>query len=220
MRNRKPKNPPLATANQPFTPMTHKPARPVDTPYQPLRLGDLATPVLNKSHTNEERNAIDSPLDEEGTLQTGTELNELKSTLLRAISIIDKMEASKRDSSRKYRSIQTQTDIENPSQKQLSPSSSESTEISITDSSDSMVIKKKTDKNSKRKQNQQSTVGVSGLGDITTPKPRKSSGHVNSTQSSGDRIEEKALQDRMHDLSLLLKRLENQLGEMNQTDSY
>ncbi|KAH0795657.1 hypothetical protein GPJ56_000536 [Histomonas meleagridis] len=214
MRNNKPK-PPLATANQPFTPMTHKTARPADTPFHLLKLGDLATPVLNKSHSSADHDIIDSPEEKQEFAQTDSDLNELKNTLLHAISIIDKIEASKKSNTAKLKNAQTQTEVEKSSPKQTYFSSSESTEISINDSSDSMTIAKKTDKKPKRNSNQQFSDSIN----ITTPKPHKSSTRISTTQSSGERIEEKALQERMHDLSLLLKRLENQLDEMNQSDS-
>ncbi|KAH0800258.1 uncharacterized protein GO595_007370 [Histomonas meleagridis] len=194
--------------NQQFTPITNKALKPLDTPYHPIHLGDLSTPISNKSNSNEDQETINISKEEELT----SDYNELKNTLLHAISIIDKLSSTKKSSPLKYRSVQTQTAIENSLQKQSPLSPSETTEITFDDSSDSMIITKKTE-------NQDDSFDVSCLGDMTTPKSQEKS-YFSSTESSNERIEEKALQDRMHDLSLLLKRLENQLDEMNQSDSY
>lgn len=55
MYNKKSKQPHLAAANMPFTPMTHKIEKPAETPYRPLQLNDLATPKPNKSQSSAEK---------------------------------------------------------------------------------------------------------------------------------------------------------------------
>lgn len=51
-KQQKNKQPHLAVANMPFTPMTHKIEKPTATPYRPLQVNDLATPKINKSHSS------------------------------------------------------------------------------------------------------------------------------------------------------------------------
>lgn len=51
-KQQKNKQPHLAVANMPFTPMTHKIEKPTATPYRLLQVNDLATPKINKSHSS------------------------------------------------------------------------------------------------------------------------------------------------------------------------
>lgn len=51
-KQQKNKQPHLAVANMPFTPMTHKIEKPTSTPYRLLQVNDLATPKINKSHSS------------------------------------------------------------------------------------------------------------------------------------------------------------------------
>ena len=61
MKNNTKKQPPLATANCAFTPMTRHSAKVPQTPFTPLKVDDLDTPVkMNKSHSSGDSSELSS----------------------------------------------------------------------------------------------------------------------------------------------------------------
>lgn len=121
---KKSKQPHLAAANQPFTPMSHKNQNVVSTPFHPLQLNDLATPKINKSNSNLEKAILDEKIDKspreieniqpqhQNQLQVepqsqSSEFKELKQALLSCIRVVERMEKNKKT----YKSASTQCQL-------------------------------------------------------------------------------------------------------------
>ena len=125
------KQPYLAAANMPFTPMIHKVEKPAETPFHPLQLNDLATPKVNKSdlsvekeivHTNKQYEEFSALKDdeiiheqkmerriEERTDKSGnSDIKDLKMALLNCLKVVERME-KKKEAPKVYKSIETQT---------------------------------------------------------------------------------------------------------------
>jgi hypothetical protein len=228
--------PQLAQANQPFTPMTHKSNRAAETPYQPLRVDDLATPKMNKSHSVSSRESseivrTDTDPEDEWT-------SEIKSIRQAAASIqlaLDRLERKRvrRQKPRKTFSVGTQTGL--IIEKKNPEKSADLTEVSLSDHSgpsDASPVGKLNGKRGERERQkpkhfmrQEDSDGKMRVRLSPTSKPRPSFetpeasdplkrrvASVSSSPVSGD-----DLQKRLHDMSILLKRLEYQLDDLNQT---
>ena len=142
---KKSKQPHLAAANQPFTPMSHKNQNVAGTPFHPLQLNDLATPKINKSNSNMEKviteekiesssrdieSNINQPQQQQKQPQSQSQVDsqpqseakELKLALLNCIRVIEKMEKNRKT----YKSTSTQCQVvkpainSKPSQKKVS----------------------------------------------------------------------------------------------------
>ncbi|OHS99229.1 hypothetical protein TRFO_08474 [Tritrichomonas foetus] len=102
------KGPALAAANVAFTPMTHKVTKAPETPYMPLKVDDLDTPVkLNKSHSSSEHVDLQSQKrlfsKNQPEQNQNSELLQLKQLLLKAVKRIDEI------TSKVYVDAETQT---------------------------------------------------------------------------------------------------------------
>lgn len=127
---KKSKQPHLAAANQPFTPMSHKNQNVAGTPFHPLQLNDLATPKINKSNSNVEKVLIEDKIESSSrsiennisqpqqpqshsqvdTQSSSSEIKELKQALLNCIKVIDRMEKNKKT----YKNASTQCQTVKP----------------------------------------------------------------------------------------------------------
>lgn len=118
---KKSKQPHLAAANQPFTPMSHKNQNVASTPFHPLQLNDLATPKINKSNSNFEKVLIEEKIENSSRSidnnacqqqqqsqshinSPSSDIKELKQALLSCIRVIEKMEKNKKT----YKNASTQ----------------------------------------------------------------------------------------------------------------
>jgi hypothetical protein len=99
------RRPQLARASDPFTPLTRK-AVPEGTPYHALRVDDLATPKLNKSHSGSDHTEIEMSMGSDDT-GPGDQIQELRQALLSAMAVIDRLEKSRKPV--QYRTVSTQT---------------------------------------------------------------------------------------------------------------
>lgn len=113
MKNNTKKQPPLATANCAFTPMTRHSAKPPQTPFTPLKVDDLDTPVkMNKSHSSAESSELSSqqlfPNSVPSNLQNKS-LDELRFLLSNALKVIDTLQKQNNSPNKSYKSVQTQT---------------------------------------------------------------------------------------------------------------
>ena len=211
-KNSKQKQPSLAVANMPFTPMTNRAGREKETPYQPLKIDDLRTPISNKSRSSEHSRFKDSPqsydFDDDEQLYSDTNgFTILKNLLTNALQIVEKLECESKNKNKKYKDAQVQTENFEDEKENCY----ETTEISIINNSsdsnmstDNSSIKDKKDKYKYNIEN--------------SPLSYESYLYSNTKSSKNSESSEKALENKMHDLSILLQKLENQLDEMNQTD--
>lgn len=113
MKNKTKKQPPLATANCAFTPMTRHSTKPPQTPFTPLKVDDLDTPVkMNKSHSSAESSELSSqqlfPNSLPSNLQNAS-LDDLRSLLVNALTVIDTLQKQNNSPNKSYKSVQTQT---------------------------------------------------------------------------------------------------------------
>lgn len=175
--------PHLAGAHEPFTPMTRKGVKPSETPYEPLKLNDLATPKVNKSLSG---SISDDSDDHDIDTHPTDELSELRHAMMTVVGIIDRMRVSK-----EKRSIATQTTEKH--------------------SSEVPAIPKRTAKASRppTRAFENTEVLASDISPRGTPVAHgASSSHGSRSTGRTD------LDNRMREMSLLLKRLEYQLDEM------
>ncbi|KAK8864003.1 hypothetical protein M9Y10_011697 [Tritrichomonas musculus] len=113
MKNYTKKQPPLATANCAFTPMTHHSAKPPQTPFTPLKVDDLDTPVkMNKSNSSADVSELSSqrlfPNSHTSNIQDAS-LDDLRLLLMNALTVIDTLQKQNKETNKSYKSVQTQT---------------------------------------------------------------------------------------------------------------
>ena len=218
--------PQLARANQPFTPMTHKTAKQVETPYQPLKLNDLATPKMNRSHSSSEQQDLhqSSSSDEFPVEQPNNDLAELKNALMTAVRIIERMEQSQaRPAKPRTKTVATQTSqADGPlfeKKKKPAKKALEVTEVSFSDGSDSSDVSPVTKKREPQRQAPAKRIQTKPVPEAPPVAKKNPSISGGLSSSSGRRSGEADLEQRMRDMSLLLKRLENQLDTLDQPNN-
>lgn len=213
--------PQLARANQPFTPMTHKTAKQVETPYQPLKLNDLATPKMNRSHSSSEHQDLHQSMssDDLPLEQPNNDLEELKNTLMAAVRIIERMEANQQKPTKpRTKTVATQTmkadgplfEKKKPVKKAL-----EVTEVSFSDNSESSDVSPVTKKREPQRPAPVKRIQTKPVPEAPPVAKKNPSISGGLSSSSGRRSGEADLEQRMRDMSLLLKRLENQLDTLD-----
>lgn len=207
------RKPQLARGKQPFTPMSRKDGKQVETPYEPLRLNDLATPKVNKSGQNSAHNSIRH---EEEFENTGDDLAELKALLLNAVRVIERMENQK-ERKVKTKTTGTQTSGSSSQQKPPPRKKFDATEVAFSDSDSSdevSPVRRKGDDKKKPPLPSKKVVREPAT-EVHVSDDRKKSASRGLSSSSGRKSEEADLEKRMRDMSLLLKRLENQLDTLD-----
>lgn len=211
MRTKKPKEnqPSIAVANKPFTPMSHRYGTEKDTPFRPLRAKDLMTPINNKTRSSMNSRFNDSPEISNFSDDADGEnsFTALKGLLTKALLIVEKMECERK---KKYKDVQIQTDDLEISNE----SDTEPTEISIqSDSSDSSVLLNNS--SIKEKENEYE---YSSDNDQFSIESFMCSSPVSMKSGKNRECRDKSLENLINDLSLELKKLEDQIEEMNQTN--
>jgi hypothetical protein len=204
--------PGLARAHHPFTPITHKPVKPAETPFQPLRVNDLETPKSNKSDSI---GALvpDAEIVAEAEFTTpDKDLKALRHALLSCIGILDRMDKrSGEQIQRRPGSAQTAADAARPgANAPKAPNEFDGTEVIVCD-----------------RLNQQGPSPVAKVPPATKPKdtrkplqpvnrvPAEAKPPQRSAEESSTGEDDGNLQKRLHEMSLLLKRLENQIEGVN-----
>lgn len=177
------RRPQLAQGKQPFTPISHKNGKNVETPYEPLKLNDLVTPKGNRSGLAAEKR----PVSYEDV--QNNDLAELKAVLLKAVRVVERMERKQ-----VMKSVATQTGQQ---QKPAARKRFEATEVNLS-GSDSSDVSPVVNKRHAQKAQAKPVAQRSGL---SSSSDRKSGGND--------------LEQRMRDMSLLIKRLENQLDTID-----
>jgi hypothetical protein len=214
--------PKLAQANQPFTPIVHKAVNPVETPYEPLRLDDLATPKSGGDHAPH-HHAVLTP---EHPPEIPNDWKDLRRVLVMALDIVDRM------ASRKLVSVETQT-IQKAvdfAPGQIPPETArkfgEITEASFgeSDSSETSPVGKQNIPAKKvaiqhqvgRVRVETAVAGRHSIENIPLGNPPRD-GNSTATEDSASKGSggDGNLQKRLHEMSLLLKRLETQLDDLN-----
>jgi hypothetical protein len=215
--------------------MTHKSNRAAETPYQPLRVDDLATPKMNKSHSVSSQDSCktDSEMDQEE--EWGNEIRTLRQAANAIQRALDRLEKkrNRRPKARKLHSVGVQTGL--VVEKKNPEKSADMTEVSLSDHSDGQEASPVGKINSRpgeveRQKSKQALKRLDSddkmklrLSPVAKTTPsfeaveasdplRPHIGSVSSSPVSGD-----DLQKRLHDMSILLKRLEYQLDDLNQT---
>lgn len=221
MKKREKSKPYLAHAVEPFTPMMHKQVKSAETPYQPLKLNDLATPKLNKSHSSTDQidksmESDDLPSDEVAHQIENGEIAEVKQALMVVLNFLDKL-SKNQPKPKQMKSVSVQTSSSSgqlfqrktkttASMKRKSP---EKTEISFSDpdSSDSLPISIRKPEVEKKKYQYPDTP--------SSPSKRSAFKTTASSSSGAQSGSEGDIQQRMRDMSLLLRKLEDQLDGIN-----
>jgi hypothetical protein len=208
--------PGLAKANLPFTPITRKAPAQAETPFQPLRLNDLETPKSNPSNSEPD---LPSPVDSEPAAQPSdlqAILQGLKSANedhLRCIARLEQLLKPKN-----YGTAATQTSgIDAPTQ-------FEGTEVSPNDRLDPSPVGKAKPALKPRARPHQEERPRKPLAPVARnamdTEPLEKRRGITKNQSTGDSLkasgEDENLQKRLHEMSLLLRRLENQLDGIEQ----
>ncbi|OHS99221.1 hypothetical protein TRFO_08462 [Tritrichomonas foetus] len=210
-RKQKSKQPHLAAANMPFTPMTHKvdKSNAMATPFRPLQLNDLATPKINKSHSSADKEEMQiAPKNQEKQQPqqyqpTGDSnqddkkiIKELKQTLYICLQVVEKLEANASKPKKTYHEAQTQTSppppkIPSGKVRKPTPGPENMYNMNQIDVSDKYAVKPK---------KQQSI-------DMQSSK--------NSISISANDTSENDLQEKMRAMSILLQKLQNRIDDID-----
>jgi hypothetical protein len=235
-REKEKSKPQLAQANQPFTPMSHKGKKGDGTPYQPLRVDDLATPKMNKSHSASGQDC--SQIDDIEIDDSDDMIHQIRSIRKATASIqiaLDNLErkCEHRRVQKRTCSIATQTGDFGVVEAKKPTKSADLTEVSLSDHSNTTDTSPVHKLSSKRIEKPKSrpiprheesdpreklrlSPMTKGKPSFDTPdasdRAKARGGSISSSPVSGD-----DLQKRLHDMSILLKRLEYQLDDLNQT---
>jgi hypothetical protein len=190
--------PGLANGKLPFTPIVHKQANEVGTPYQALHLADLDTPKPVKPAV-----PISIPEPRKADERDTDGLPELREALLICVDIVGRLERA--NESKVYRSVGTQT--HSPAQGPPQPVRPlEATEVLFLGDSQSSPPSKPPLQQAKVRK------PLAPRGNVSPPAKPDQTG---STDISFKGSDDPHLQKRIHEMSLLLKRLESQLDGMN-----
>jgi hypothetical protein len=184
--------PGLAHAHQPFTPITYKPVQPAETPFQPLRVNDLGTPKVNKSDSIGCLVPDAEIVADAEFTRADQDLHALRQAFLSCIAILDRMDKRTNEQvQRRSVCTQTATDTVRP---------------------EAVACNRMKPKNDQKKEEdaRKPLQFANRVPTETKPEPPQSSLEESSTEDDGN------LKERLHEMSLLLKRLENQIGEVNQ----
>jgi hypothetical protein len=216
--------PGLARAHHPFTPISHKPAKPVETPFQPLRVNDLDTPKVPKIESNSDP-IPDADVEPETEFTThDQEFKALRHALLSCIGILDRMDKTNAEQNqRRSASTQTLSEAMPPAaDAHRPPKQFEETEVIVAAQRDPMEpspvakvapparpkVHARRDEDPRKLPPPTNRNGPP----VIDPKAEVSAGSAESASAVED---DGNLQKRLHEMSLLLKRLENQIDGVN-----
>jgi hypothetical protein len=205
--------PGLAKANLPFTPMTRKAPAQAETPFQPLRLNDLETPKSNPSSSEPDLPSPVHPEPDAPPSDLQAILQGLKSANQDHLRYIARLEQLLKP--KNSRTVGTQTLTVDP-QKQF-----EGTEVSPNDRLEPSPVGKALKPKVRAHQEERPRKPLAPVTrNAMDREPVKKRRAIVKSQSTGDSLkgsgEEENLQKRLHEMSLLLRRLENQLDGIEQ----
>jgi hypothetical protein len=207
--------PGLARAHQPFTPITHQPVKSAETPFQPLHVTDLETPKVNKSDSNSDPSTDIGIAAEDEFTTSDQDFKALRHALLGCIGIVDRM--SRKNAERRSATTQTSAEpIHRP------PKQFDETEVIPGDRLDPMglspvakVAQPMKPKNPMKKEEEPRKPLYPINRNVVEPVKLKSDITHGSEEGSTAVEDDGNLQKRLHEMSLLLKRLENQIDGVN-----
>lgn len=228
------KNPPkLATANAAFTPMTHRTTKNPETPFNPLKIDDLDTPIKSSPNNSESEDIEETCLENLQILFT----NGLK--LIETLS-----KARKQSQKKKLQSIETQTldssflqdeinatprnkiETDKPKRYTYKLSMADNTEVTMNDESLAPIGSPTSEIPGRKQKNLMKIDDISGSNsedDATLDGSpvqhrnisRSSIGsQYNYSPSTSKKSEADDLQKRIRAMSLVLRNLENQIDNM------
>ena len=185
----------LATANVPFTPMNNKKLPQKETPYELLKLGDLATPKLNKSNSSSNSLKFDEiKINNDLEIIENNNIIQIKDLLIKALNKIEQLE---KEQNKNYNSISTQTSNYNKR-------------------SHVKILNENSIKNNNFEEDS-TEIKPSNFSSKPFSNNFKSS---NSSNNSLNSSSSKNLQERMHQMSIMLKQLENRLENLDPISKY
>jgi hypothetical protein len=212
--------PGLANGKLPFTPILHKQANEISTPYHPLHITDLDTPkplkpVIPISIVD----PIPEPLKPDD--YDSDDLHELREALLICVDVVARLERA--HESKVYRSIGTQTQLNTheTDQNGLKPVPPlEVTEVLFSGDSESSPVNKPgvhqlKNQVSDPESRQKVRKPLAPRENVTPTIELEQTGSSDSVRGDMKVSENPNRQKRIHEMSLLLKRLESQLDGMN-----
>jgi hypothetical protein len=220
-RGRDAQKPELANGKLPFTPIFHKNVNDIGTPYKPLHVDDLDTPKQKGAKPIPQVHTPDPvPERSEPDGCRPGDLQELRQALVMCVDIVGRLERA--SESKVYRSVGTQTQSSGHRPGHQPPKlvrPLEVTEVVFSDDSQSSPVPKPTQG---KMQQQDPDVRPKGRRPLATRAVNAAAPAKLEQFSSTDNVdgppkpaENPNLQKRIHEMSLLLKRLETQLDGMN-----
>lgn len=201
--------PHLADANVPFTPMAKKAKKEKESPIHPLRIDDLATPKGNRSHSSSDQLEIvpispalaPRPQANEPTIG----INEVKNALMLVMKFIDQIGENGTKDNKKYRTQGTQVTLAANPQTNIRSKDPEPKKYSFQTEEKRPTTRPTTTAKRNKKRSADSTEVM-----IDSDRIPSSSGPSSPSMDAD-------LQERMHQMSVVLRRLENQLDDINQS---
>jgi hypothetical protein len=213
--------PVLANGKLPFTPIVHKQADGIATPYQPLHVEDLETPKEKVAKPDPQICSADPASERrEPEGYQSNDVQELRQGLVMCVDIVARLERA--SESKVYRSVGTQTQsnggrAEHEAAKLVRPL--EVTEVVFSDDSQSSPVNKPQqakmwaqDPDAHQKARKAFSPRA---GNLSTQTKHEDPGSGDSVRGHAKAVDNPNLQKRIHEMSLLLKRLELQLDGMN-----
>lgn len=237
--------PPLALANHPFTPMMNKKAPQAESPFELLKLGDLATPKINKSSSGsihaDEILLKDDPIDNINVeVESNQSISEIKKLLLAAIEKLNSLEKSQKIVKKKLVNVSTQVSDSPTEQlgkkikteKKASPNPGR---VQIVETEEEIPKKRKSNVKQEAKPEKKTHLPVHSRNDIKSISSEEStevriskgksrnfisgSGNSSSDPMFSDSGSQ-GLQERMHQMSIMLKDLEIRLDGIDLGKKY
>jgi hypothetical protein len=213
--------PALANGKLPFTPIVHKQVNDIETPYQPLHVDDLGTPKLKVAKSAPQVPAIDPVPEQCEPERCGpNDLQALRKALVMCVDIVGRLERA--SESKVYRSVGIQTQSSGHWPERAPPKlvrPLEVTEVVFNDDSDPSPVAKPPQAQG-RPQDSEACLKArrvleSHAVNMAPPAKPEHFSSSDTLHGPSKQMENPHLQKRIHEMSLLLKRLETQLDGMN-----